>query len=147
MPSAPGSGEVVFKGGAAEEARFWDIVNANNGLSGAKGGIVGRNNNYAPWVNNVDMRISQELPGFTKSHKASITLDFLNFGNLLNKKWGHINEIDFPSRRSFVNYVGLDPNGKYIYSLNTATANADFITRQNERESQWAIQATLRYEF
>ena len=147
VPSAPGSGEVVFKGGAAEEARFWDIVNANKGLSSAKGGVVGRNNNYAPWVNNVDMRISQELPGFTKGHKASFTLDFLNFGNLLNKKWGHINEIDFPSRRSFVNYVGLDPNGKYIYSLNTATANADFITRQNERESQWAIQATLRYEF
>ena len=144
IPSAQGSGEVVFKGGAAEEQRFWDIVNANPALAGAKGGVVGRNNSYAPWVNNVDMRISQELPGFAKSHKASLTFDILNLGNLLNKKWGHIDEIDFPSRRSFVNYAGLDANGKYIYSLGTTT---DFITKQNERESQWAVQLTLRYEF
>ena len=147
IPSAQGSGDVVFKGGAAEEQRFWDIVNANPALAGAKGGVVGRNNSYAPWVNNIDMRLSQELPGFAKGHKAVFTLDFLNFGNLLNKKWGHIGEIDFPSRRSFVNYVGLDANGKYIYSLNTSSTAADFITKQNERESQWAIQATLRYEF
>ena len=144
IPSAQGSGEVVFKGGAAEEQRFWDIVNANPALAGAKGGVVGRNNSYAPWVNNVDMRISQELPGFAKSHKASLTFDILNLGNLLNKKWGHIDEIDFPSRRSFVNYAGLDASGKYIYSLGTTT---DFITKQNERESQWAVQITLRYEF
>ncbi len=147
IPSAPGSSEVIFKGGTAEEARFWEVVNANPALSSARGGVVGRNNSYAPWVNNVDVRLSQELPGFTSKHKAVFTLDILNFGNLLNKKWGHIDEIDFPSRRSFVSYAGIDPaTRKYIYSL-AQSANSDFITKQNERESQWAIQATLRYEF
>ena len=147
IPSAPGSGEVIFKGGAAEEARFWDVVNANPALSSARGGVVGRNNSYAPWVNNVDMRLSQELPGFSKNHKATFQLDILNIGNLLNKKWGHIDEIDFPSRRSFVSYAGVDTaTGKYIYSL-AQSANSDFITKQNERESQWAVQVTLRYEF
>ena len=144
IPKGPGSGEVTFKGGAAEEQRFWDIVNAYPGLSGAKGGVVGRNNNFAPWVNNIDMRFSQELPGFAKSHKATFALDFLNFGNLLNKRWGRIDEAPFPSRRSFVNFVGLDPNGNYTYSLGTLT---DWETKQVERQSQWAIQATLRYEF
>lgn len=146
VPSSQGSGEVVFKGGAAEEQRFWDIVNSNKALSSAKGGVVGRNNSYAPWVNNIDMRISQEVPGFAKNHKGSITLDILNVGNLLNKKWGHIDEIDFPSRRSFVNYAGMDANGRYIYSLGQS-ATSDYITKQNERESQWAVQVTLRYEF
>jgi hypothetical protein len=151
IPSAQGSGEVIFRPGtgstetaAQVEQRFWDVVNANPGLSGAKGGVVGRNNNFAPWVNNFDMRISQELPGFLKSHKATFALDFLNFGNLLNKKWGRIDEIAFPSRRSFVNYAGLDASGKYVYTMGSTT---DFVTKQNERESQWAIQATLRYEF
>ncbi len=151
IPSAQGSGEVVFKPGtgsgetaAQVEQRFWDVVNGNPGLASAKGGLVGRNNNFAPWVNNIDMRISQELPGFTSKHKATFVLDFLNFGNLLNKKWGRIDEAPFPSRRSFVNYVGLDGSGKYIYSMGTTT---DLVTKQNERESQWAIQATLRYEF
>ena len=151
VPSAPGSGEVVFRPGAGSnetsaqvEQRFWDVVNANPGLADARGSLVGRNNNFAPWVNNIDMRISQQLPGFMAKHRAVFTLDFLNVGNLLNKKWGRIDEIGFPSRRSFVNYAGLDSSGKYVYTMGSLT---DLVTKQNERESQWAIQATLRYEF
>ncbi|KPF49327.1 Oar protein [beta proteobacterium AAP121] len=143
IPSAPGSGEVVFRGGATEEARFWEIVNGNSALAAAKGGVVGRNNSFAPWVNNFDVRFSQEMPGFMKGHKTTFTLDFLNFGNLLNKKWGRIDEIGFPSNRSFVNFNGLD-NGRYVYSLGTLES---LNTRQQAGESQWAVQATLRYEF
>jgi hypothetical protein len=147
VPSAPGSGEVKFNT-PADETAFWAVVDANPDLGRFKGRVVDRNSSYAPWVNNVDMRISQELPGFTSKHKAVFALDFLNFGNLLNKKWGRIDEVAFPSRRSFVNFVGIDPGtGKYIYSVNTNGAAADLTTKQVERESQWAIQATLRYEF
>ena len=144
IPSAPGSGDVEFKGGAAEEAKFWDIVNANPALAAAKGGVVGRNNQFAPWVNNVDVRVSQQLPALSAKHKASISLDILNFGNLLNKKWGRIDEIGFPSNRSFVNYAGMNAAGKYVYSLGTTE---DFVTRQAAGESQWAVQITLKYEF
>ena len=144
IPSVPGAGEVTFRGGAAEESRFWDIVNSNPGLSAAKGGVASRNNSFNPWVNNFDLRFSQELPGFAKSHKASFTVDVLNFGNLLNKRWGQIAEVGFPSNRSFVNYNGLDANGKYIYSLGSVE---DFVTRQTAGESQWAVQVTLRYSF
>ena len=158
IPSGQGSGEVVFKGGATEEQRFWDIVNGNPALAAAKGGVVGRNSSFAPWVNSIDLRLSQEMPGFIKGHKTTFTLDFLNFGNLLNKKWGRIDEIGFNggngangglvrggTARSFVNFNGLEPGtGKYIYSLGSLE---DFTTRQASGESQWAVQATLRYEF
>jgi hypothetical protein len=144
IPSGPGSGEVVFRGGAAEEARFWQVVDGNPGLAGYRGRVVGRNDNFAPWVNNYDLRISQELPGFTKQHKASVTLDILNFGNFLNKRWGRIDEIGFPSNRSFVNFNGLDAQGRYIYSVGSLE---DLTTRQAAGESQWAMQLTLRYEF
>ncbi len=145
IPSRPGSGEVVFRGGAAEEARFWEIVDGNKALTAARGGIAGRNNSFAPWVNNFDVRFSQELPGFMKGHKTTFVLDVLNFGNLLNKRWGRVDEIGFPSNRSFVNFNGLEPGtGKYIYSLGSLE---DFNTRQISGESQWAVQATLRYEF
>lgn len=144
IPSAPGSGEVVFRGGAAEETRFWELVNAHDSLKSAAGGVVGRNNSYGRWVNTVDVRMAQELPGFMKGHKASLTFDVFNFGNLLNKKWGRTDEITFPSNRSFVNYAGRDPQGRYIYSLGSME---DFATRQTAGESQWAVQVTLRYEF
>ena len=144
IPSAPGSGEVAFRGGAAEETKFWEIVNAHPGLSSARGGVVGRNNNFAPWVNSFDMRISQELPGWKPRHKGVLSLDILNVGNLLNKRWGRIDEIGFPSNRSFVNYNGVDAQGRYVYSLGSTE---DFVTRQTAGESQWAVQITLRYEF
>jgi len=149
IPSAPGSGEVVFRGNsstqtaAQAEAAFWAVVDGSPELTNARGGLVGRNNSFAPWVNNFDVRFSQELPGFTKQHKATVVLDILNFGNLLNKRWGRIDEIGFPSNRSFVNYSGIE-NGRYVYTMGSTE---DFITRQSSGESQWAVQATLRYEF
>lgn len=138
-------GDVLFKGGANEEAQFWQIVNSYKGLSKYKGSVVGRNDSYAPWVNNFDLKIAQEVPGFFNKHKGSISLDILNFGNFIDKRWGRINEIDFPSSRGFVNYNGIDPaTGKYVYSLGTLR---DWTTRQVNGESQWAAQVTLRYEF
>jgi hypothetical protein len=150
IPSAPGSGEVVFRGRSSSEtpaqaeAAFWEVVNANPALSSARGGVVGRNNSFNPWVNTFDLRFSQELPGFSTRHKASITFDMLNIGNMISNKWGRIDEIGFPSNRSFVNYAGLDSSGRYIYTMGSVE---DFVTRQAAGESQWAVQVTLRYAF
>ncbi|MBA5688377.1 TonB-dependent receptor [Rugamonas apoptosis] len=157
IPSAPGSGEVVFAGDTAtnhaNETKFWSVVNANSVLKKAAGGVVGRNTDFSPWTNTVDLRLKQEIPGLWKDHKASFTLDLFNFGNLLNKKWGRINEVGFNSdlgaggaqARSFVDFVGLDPSGKYIYKVRDAVE--PMVTRQVKGESQWAIQATVKYEF
>jgi hypothetical protein len=152
IPKAFGSGEVVFYGDTAtnhaNEQKFWDIVNDNKKLRNAAGGVVERNSDFAPWTNSFDLRISQEIPGMFKRNKAFFSLDFLNFGNLLNKKWGHINEVGFQSAggqaRSFVDYAGMQ-NGKYVYAVRPQVENYDI--RQVKGESQWAIQATFKYEF
>ena len=152
IPKAPGSGEVVFSGDTAtshpNEDKFWAVVNANGALSNARGGVTKRNATFSPWTNSVDMRVSQQLPSFFKGHKATFIFDVFNLGNLLNKRWGRIDEIVFASNggqpRSFVNVLGLDPAGRYIYSVGNV---GDFTTRQARGESQWALQATFRYEF
>ncbi|MES2900686.1 MAG: TonB-dependent receptor [Pseudomonadota bacterium] len=151
VPTAFGSGEVVFFGDTATnkagEQRFWDIVNANDVLKRSAGKTVGRNSDRAPWANSIDLRISQELATFGKQ-KATFSLDFLNFGNLINKRWGRIDEVAFQSAggvaRSFVDYAGLSADGKYVYSVRPLE---ETITRQAKGESQWAIQATFKYEF
>jgi hypothetical protein len=75
--------------------------------------------------------------------------DILNFGNLLNKEWGRIEEIGFQSQgglsRSFVEGLGLTEDGRYVYGVNTFIE--DYTVRQNRGESQWAAQFTVRYEF
>jgi len=77
-----------------------------------------------------------------------VTLDILNFTNLLNKRWGRIDEIGFGTGgnvRNFVNFAGIDPaTGKMIYSVNDPT---DYTTKQTRGESAWAAQVTLKYEF
>jgi len=148
IPTRFGSNEVVFRGGVEEERRFWELVNAN-GLGGYAGGVVERNSSFAPWTNSFDVRISQELPGFFKEHKTVIALDILNFGNILNKEWGRIDEVGFQSQgglsRSFVRYLGLTADGRYEYGV---LPDAEpLTTRQNRGESQWAAQFTIRYEF
>ena len=153
IPSAFGSGQVTFLGDSAtskaNEQKFWDVVNGDKDLRNAAGGVVHRNGSFAPWTNSFDLRISQEVPGFFSRNKGSIALDFLNFGNLLNKKWGHINEVAFQSAgglaRSFVDYAGLDAQGRYVYAVRPQVENYDI--RQAKGESQWAIQATVKYEF
>jgi len=152
IPRGPGSGEVVFRGdtagSTANEDAFWRIVGDNHALNKARGGVVERNSEFAPWTTTFDMRISQEIPGIFKGNKAVFVLDLLNVGNMINKKWGRIDEIGFQangaSARSFVNYAGLDSSGRYIYSV---VGLENFVTRQERGESQWAVQATLRYEF
>ncbi|MCH7342607.1 carboxypeptidase-like regulatory domain-containing protein [Pelomonas sp. CA6] len=156
IPKGPGSGEVVFKStqtgesAAAAEARFWDIVNSNKQLANSKGSVVARNSSYAPFVNTFDLRLSQEVPGFFPGHKGKISFDILNFGNLLNKNWGRINEMKFENsggfRRGFVNFAGIDAQGRYVYAVDT-NGVTDYTQRQVKGESQWALQITAKYEF
>ena len=153
IPKAFGSGEVVFAGDTAtnhaNEQRFWDVVNGNKSLRQAAGGTVSRYGDFSPWTNNFDIRISQEIPGMFKRNKASISFDILNFGNLLNKKWGQIYEAPFASAggqtRGFVDYAGMDNQGHYVYAVRS---NVDPLQiRQVKGESQWAAQVTVKYEF
>ncbi len=154
IPTSFGSGEVVFRdvnasgSGADEEATFWRIANAN-GLNRYAGGVAERNTSFASWTNNFDVRLSQEFPGFFADNKVLLSLDIINVGNLLNKKWGRIDEVAFQAAgglaRSYVNFQGLDAQGRYIYGVDGQIE--DFVTRQQRGESQWAAQLTLKYSF
>lgn len=156
VPRAPGSGEVLFRlpsqtvaaSGAQAEAAFWAVVDANKSLSASRGSVVGRNGDTSPFVNNWDVRLSQEVPGFTSKHKGVISLDILNFGNLLNKRWGRIDEIGFSDGsgglvRRWINYAGTQ-DGKMVYAVNDPFT---VTTKNNRGESAWAVQITARYEF
>ncbi|MDN4503521.1 TonB-dependent receptor [Alteromonadaceae bacterium BrNp21-10] len=45
----------------------------------------------------LDLRISQELPGFAEGHSASAFLVVDNLSNLLNDDWGVLYQVDFPN--------------------------------------------------
>jgi len=142
IPAVPG--DVLF-GSPEEEAAFWDFVNSDDYLSGHKGSVARRNGARAPWVNQFDVRISQELPGFMEGHKSELWVDILNIGNLIDKDWGQIEEMSFPGNRGIVEYGGIDPaTGKYVYRYN----GADSLRIYDDRGiSRWSLQVGFRYKF
>ena len=142
IPSAPG--DVLF-GSAAEESAFWQYVYGNEYLNSHRGQVAARNGARGAWVNQFDLRISQELPGFMEGHKAEISFDIANVGNLLNKDWGVIEEIGFPGTRGVAEYGGIDPGtGKYVYRFNTPDRTNIYDSRGISR---WSAQVSLRYKF
>ncbi|MFD0739458.1 carboxypeptidase regulatory-like domain-containing protein [Lysobacter koreensis] len=146
IPTGPGD-VIVGRGAtqAAEEAAFWNYIANNEYLDKRRGSIAERNTAKGAWVNQFDMRISQEIPGFWKGHKAEIGFDILNIGNLLNKDWGRIEENAFPGYRGVVEYGGIDPaTGKYVYRFN----NPDTLNVYDDKGiSRWAAQVSFRYKF
>ncbi|WP_431288115.1 TonB-dependent receptor [Roseateles chitinivorans] len=150
IPASRGAPGVKFAT-PADEAAFWNIVDNNPDLQKYKGAVVPRNSSFSQFVNSFDLRLSQEVPGFFPQHKGKVTFDILNIGNLLNKKWGRIDEVTFQSaggnRRSFVNFAGIDAQGNYVYRTNANAINDNLAIRQVKGESQWAVQITAAYEF
>ncbi|NIJ69562.1 TonB-dependent receptor [Xanthomonas sp. 60] len=149
VPNGPG--DVKWTGGAAMEQAFFDWLAKNPQLSRYQGQIAPANEFRTGFINTFDMRISQEFPGFMKEHKGELALDIMNVGNLLNKKWGRINDYGFNSTARVASYAGIDPaTGKYIYNFTSADApqiqenNND---KGNTGVSRWSMQLTLKYKF
>jgi outer membrane receptor for ferrienterochelin and colicin len=139
-----GRGDVVFRN-AAEENAFWDYVASDEYLRTHQGQVAQRNGARNRWVNQFDLHIEQEIPGFMKGHKGQIWLDVMNVGNLINKDWGRIEEVGFPGMKGVVEYGGIDAaTGKYVYRFNSPdTANI----YDDRGISRWSLQLGFRYQF
>ena len=70
---------------------FFNFIANDKYLSKHKGQYIERYGATLPWVHHVDLRLMQDfriLSGDRK-HTIQVSLDFTNFLNLLNSKWGY----------------------------------------------------------
>ena len=73
---------------AATQAQAFENFIANTPcLNEARGTIMTRNACRNPWVNEVDVSLAQTLSP-VRFQNIQVRLDIINFGNLLNRKWG-----------------------------------------------------------
>lgn len=147
-----GRGDVLFTGGAQMENDFFDWLAQNPELAGYAGQVAPANGFRSKWINNFDVRISQQVPAFFQGHKAELSFDIMNVGNLLNKKWGLIEDYGFFQTRRVVNYAGIDPEtGKYVYRFSGNTDNQAIQENNNDKGntgvSRWSVMATFKYSF
>jgi hypothetical protein len=150
-------------GAAASDAlvnQFFDYIQHDPSLRKSAGKVARRNDAVSSWVNQIDLGLSQEIPGIFKGNKGEIRLDVYNFLNLLNKDWGQQSYVGFPYTRTLANFGGVDAQGNYIYQLPTdsqgnyapgAKAVYDAPTDNSATKlnpvSRWSAQLTVRYTF
>ena len=155
IPTGPGDvkfGAItngVYVPNPTMEANFFSWLDGEKNLQKWKGQVAPQNAGRAGFVHLFDVRFSQELPGFAKGHKAELTLDIQNVGNLINKNWGQIWDYGFVANQRVASLAGID-GGKYVYTFNRADplvpANADG-DNFNVGVSQWSAQLGFRYKF
>ena len=137
---------------AADRQAFWAYVNNNLDLMKRKGGPTKRNQGTSPWRNIVDVRFTQDIPLGFGDAKAQLFLDIENFGNLLNKKWGQVQEAGFPYTVSVADYAGVTSDGRYILDVSrfvteaTGKVNNPTLPYRNF-ESRWSAQVGVRIDF
>ncbi len=143
--------KVTYKAGttAAQIAAFHDFIGSDAYLSSRRGQIAERNASHQPWINQFDLGIQQELPGFFNGNKFVIRLDVYNFGNLLNKDWGEQEGLGFFGTRRLANVADV-ANGKYVYDLTNPPQNFGvYDTYANPARviSRWQALLTVKYTF
>ncbi len=146
---------------AATEAAFNTLV-ANNGLERFRGRIVPKNSNQSPDVFRVDLRLSQEIPGFFGDSRFTVFADIENVLNLIDSDWGELRQVGFPQTASavlvqclnapvptgtapgagVVNTSTAQPCAQYRYS-SVREPQFNLVTRQ----SLYGIRVGVRFSF
>jgi len=130
---------------ATEVSDFFAFLNSS-GLSQYAGGPAPRNAFKDPWFTDMDIRISQDIPGFFGSDRFQAFVDIENFLNLVSDSANVFERYDRGNVREGVELIDLVPG-----SLpGAAFALRDFKDPRLERRvnpSVWAIQFGVRYTF
>ena len=130
---------------AADAAAGLDsYINSNKCIAKYRGQSIPRNSCRNDWFFDLDMRLSQELPGpgrlFGVEDKIQVFADFNNVLNLIDSGANL-----FRSRNYTTPLItgGVDGNGRYVMK----GFSPDDTNFQNLSASLWRIQVGVRYEF
>ncbi len=151
MPTGPSDPNVIFDPGFDQEGFFaWA---KKNGLNQYGGRIVPRNALNSDWWTKFDLRVSQELPGFSPDHSSQLYFTIENLGNLLNDDWGVLKERSFPRAAPVVSaslpdFV-LDGSSDNDFSDAQYTFLEYFSqgTSRSTRASIWSVRFGFNYRF
>lgn len=106
-----------------------------------RGEIMGRNSVNADWWTKVDIRVSQEFPGFMEGHKGSAFLIIENLGNFLNDDWGVLRQGSFVAESA----VDASINADGVYEYNSFLDPSRQTIQQDA--SLYEIRVGVKYSF
>jgi len=149
VPSDVNDPRFNFTGLSSETlTRYFDFLK-QSGLSEFAGGYAPRNSHDQPWVNRLDLKLSQQIPLF-KPAQLEVFLDFTNFGSFLSKELFNYHErstlveSDTYWRRT-LGQATYDSAGKIQLANATALNPSGFV--YDNPQSRWRIQVGARLKF
>jgi hypothetical protein len=136
---APGTNPTAAQNFANFKA-FNDYIDHNDFLNKYRGQIAPRNGGRDPWINRLDIHLSQHIP--VKWVWADLTCDILNFTNLLDDNWGQIKRY---SAFGTPQPVTLNSTtGRYTY---TGVGSKAIVQSDQDLDSRWKVQLGIRLSF
>jgi len=146
IPTASQLGQMKFSGNdvqqTAQRTAFEQYIQQDKYLSSHRGQVADKFASFTPWFSTLDVRLLQDFRLVNK-HTIQLSVDVLNFSNLLNSNWGV---------RQIASYTGLaQPLGVNVansvptYSFD-ATQRSTFFN-DTQLISRWRMQLGLRYSF
>jgi len=148
VPTGPNDPKVRWAS-TTQRDEFFTFVESSS-LKNYKGGNPGRNSETSPWLQTVDLKLTQALPIF-KSVRAELFANVLNFANLFDDSWGIQEEVPFSFRRAVAGAT-LDPaanggQGAWNYVFTPTTLNGVPVTADETPISRWQVQLGMRIKF
>jgi len=136
---------------AEQQAALDAFINQDNYLSENRGKYAERNSSVLPMLHRFDLSVVQDINLIVKGAKNTLQLrvDILNFGNMLNDKWGVSQRVTNPSILAYQTTVNNEP----YYKLATQTKPdgavliKDTFSRNSSVFDVWTAQIGIRYIF
>jgi len=143
VPTGPNDPKVEWIS-ATEEANFFSYLASNPQLSKWAGQIAPRNSAYAPWQETLNLHFEQQIPIY-KNVRTVVYIDCYNFANLIDKKYGIVDDFENSFVTQTIAGTGYDTKtNKYIYTFNAGTLGTPTIYSDLSR---WQLQVGARLEF
>ena len=125
-------------------ASFEAYIQQDDYLSDNRGSYMERYGALSPWRSRADVRLLQDY-NFTvggKTNTIQLSLDILNFGNLLSSDWG---VIQVPRNLNPISIVSVDENQVPTFSFDQSIEKT--FGFDQSLLSRWQAQVGLRYIF
>ena len=137
---------------AEQQAAFDAYIGQDDYLSTRRGQYAERNSSFLPWLHRFDLSVTQDFFVNVNGQRNTIQLrfDILNFGNMVDNKWGVSQRATNPTILTYNSVVNNEP----VYRLatqkfadGTTGLLRDTYSRNSSVFDVWTAQFGIRYIF